>query len=272
MRELSAPSPARSAWLRQRQRRQRLIRLWQVSLLLAVLAVWELSVRLGWSDGFLFSSPSRMAATLVQLCRDGSLAVHIGTSCLETAVGFLLGTALGAAVAVCMWWSESLARVLDPYLVVLGALPKTALGPIFIVWMGAGMGSIILMTLAISLIVTILNMYVGFQSTDEQKLRLMRSLGATRLQILGMLVLPANYPTLFNTLKVNVGLSWVGAMMGEFLVSRAGLGYLIVYGSQVFNMDLVMTSVVILAAAAVVMYRLVLWVEKILNRLWGLQP
>ena len=154
----------------------------------------------------------------------------------------------------------------------LGALPKTALGPIFIVWMGAGMGSIILMTLAISLIVTILNMYVGFQSTDEQKLRLMRSLGATRLQILGMLVLPANYPTLFNTLKVNVGLSWVGAMMGEFLVSRAGLGYLIVYGSQVFNMDLVMTSVVILAAAAVVMYRLVLWVEIILNRLWGLQP
>ncbi|MFR7892717.1 MAG: ABC transporter permease [Dysosmobacter sp.] len=168
-----------------------------------------------------------------------------------------------------MWWWEKLARVLDPYLVVLNALPKTALGPIFIVWMGAGMGAIIVMTLAISLIVTILTMYQGFMTTDPEKLRLMRSLGARRSQMLWLLVFPANCPTLFNTLKVNVGLSWVGVIMGEFLVSRAGLGYLIVYGSQVFNMDLVMTSVLILALAAVVMYQLVLRVEKILNRIGG---
>ena len=170
------------------------------------------------------------------------------------------------------WWRwPTLSRVLDPYLVVLNALPKTALGPIFIVWMGAGMGAIIVMTLAISLIVTILTMYQGFMTTDPEKLRLMRSLGARRSQMLWLLVFPANCPTLFNTLKVNVGLSWVGVIMGEFLVSRAGLGYLIVYGSQVFNMDLVMTSVLILALAAVVMYQLVLRVEKILNRTWGVQ-
>ena len=161
--------------------------------------------------------------------------------------------------------------MLDPYLVVLNALPKTALGPIFIVWMGAGMGAIIVMTLAISLIVTILTMYQGFMTTDPEKLRLMRSLGARRSQMLWLLVFPANCPTLFNTLKVNVGLSWVGVIMGEFLVSRAGLGYLIVYGSQVFNMDLVMTSVLIVALASVVMYQLVLRVEKILNRTWGVQ-
>ena len=136
--------------------------------------------------------------------------------------------------------------------------------------MGSGIGSIIAMTLAISLIVTILNMYVGFLSTDGEKIRLMRSLGAKRSQVLWMLVFPANYPTLFNTRKVNVGLSWVGVIMGEFLVSRAGLGYLIVYGSQVFNMDLVMVSVLILAAAAVAMYRLVLLAEKILHHYWGL--
>ncbi|MDR4052719.1 MAG: ABC transporter permease subunit, partial [Oscillospiraceae bacterium] len=136
---------------------------------------------------------------------------------------------------------------------------------------GAGRGSIIVMTLAISLIVTILSMYQGFLGTDSEKLRLMRSLGATRGQILWMLVFPASFPTLFNTLKVNVGLSWVGVIMGEFLVSRAGLGYLIVYGSQVFNMDLVMASVVILAAAAVVMYRLVLGAEKLLQHYWGVK-
>ena len=264
-------SPAHLAWLRVRQRRKRTVRLWQISLLVFLFLLWELSTRLGWSDGFLISSPSRMAVTLINLCRSGEIFVHIGTSCLETVVGFTAGTLLGTAVAVCMWWWDMVARVLDPYLVVLNALPKTALGPIFIVWMGAGMGSIIMMTLAISLVVTILNMYMGFISTDAEKLRLMRSLGASRSQILWLLVFPANYPTLFNTLKVNVGLSWVGVIMGEFLVSRAGLGYLIVYGSQVFNMDLVMASVLILAVAAVLMYRAVLWMEKILHHFWGVQ-
>ena len=259
---MNSLSPARKAYLLSVRRQKRQVRLWQIALLAGLLLLWELSCRLGLSDGFLISSPSRMAGTLQSLW-------HIGVSCGETVVGFLSGTALGTAVAICMWWSEKLAKILDPYLVVLNALPKTALGPIFIVWMGAGAGAIIVMTLAISLIVTILNMYQGFLSTDEEKIRLMRSLGASRWQILWLLVFPANAPTLFSTLKVNVGLSWVGVIMGEFLVSQAGLGYLIVYGSQVFNMDLVMTSVVILAAAAVVMYQLVLWVEKILNRFWG---
>lgn len=262
-------SPGRQAYLLAVRRQKRQVRLWQAALLAGLLALWELSCRVGLSDGFLISSPSRMAATFVSLCRGGDLWRHIGVSCGETVIGFLSGTALGTAVAICMWWSGKLARILDPYLVVLNALPKTALGPIFIVWMGAGQGAIIVMTLAISLIVTILNMYQGFLSTDEEKIRLLRSLGANRRQILWLLVFPANAPTLFSTLKVNVGLSWVGVIMGEFLVSQAGLGYLIVYGSQVFNMDLVMTSVVILAVAAVVMYRLVVWVEKILNRFWG---
>ena len=265
----SAPSPRRAAYLHAQARRARVIRLWQAGLLLALLGLWELSARLGWSDGFLISSPGRVAATVVRLWQEGQLWHHVGVSVAETVIGFTAGTALGTAVAVCMWWSEDLSRVLDPYLVVLNALPKTALGPIFIVWMGAGTGAIVTMTLAISLIVTILNMYQGFRATDPEKTRLMRSLGARRGQILWLLVFPANYATLLATLKVNVGLSWVGVIMGEFLVSRAGLGYLIVYGSQVFNMDLVMASVLILAAAAVVMYRLVLRAEKYLNRLLG---
>ena len=183
MHELPAPSAAHLQWLRRRAQRRRRIRLCQLALLVALFGVWELSTQLGWSDGFLISSPSRMVRTFVQLCSGGELLVHIGTSCLETVVGFTLGTALGTLVAVCMWWSDTLSQILDPYLVVLNALPKTALGPIFIVWMGAGIGSIIAMTLAISLIVTILNMYVGFLSTDGEKIRLMRSLGAKRSQV-----------------------------------------------------------------------------------------
>lgn len=262
-------SQERQLYLTAKIRRRRKIRLWQIFLLVALFAIWEGSCYFGWTDGFLTSSPSRMANTFSALWRSGDLWRHIGTSCLETAVGFTAGTLFGTLIAVIMWWSDTIAEILDPYLVVLNALPKTALGPIFIVWMGAGMGSIIVMTLAISLIVTILSMYQGFRSVEPEKIRLMRTLNATRSQIFGMLVFPANYATLLNTLKVNVGLSWVGVIMGEFLVSRAGLGYLIVYGSQVFNMDLVMTSVLILAVCAVVMYQLVRWLENILNHLLG---
>jgi NitT/TauT family transport system permease protein len=263
-------SPRRLIYLAQQKRRKRAIRLFQIALLAGLFILWELSAALEWNDAFLISSPSRMAETFAALWRSGDLWKHIGTSCLETVVGFTAGTILGTAIAIAMWWSDFLSRVLDPYLVVLNALPKTALGPIFIVWMGAGAGAIIAMTLAISLIVTILNMYQGFSSTQPEKVQLMHTFGASRAQILWLLVFPANCPTLFNTLRVNVGLSWVGVIMGEFLVSRSGLGYLIVYGSQVFNMDLVMTSVLLLALAAVVMYQGVLGLEKILNRQWGI--
>ena len=248
------PSPRRAAYLRTVRREKRRVRIWQIALVAVLFAVWELSCRLGLSDGFLVSSPSRMVQTLWRLCASGELWHHAAVS-----------------IAVAMWWSDTAARILDPYLVVLNALPKTALGPIFIVWMGAGMGAIVTMTLAISLIVTILSMYTGFRTTDPEKLRLMRTLGADKRQILWLLVFPANCPTLFSTLKVNVGLSWVGVIMGEFLVSRAGLGYLIVYGSQVFNMDLVMASVLVLGLAAVGMYLLVLRAEAFLNHLWGVR-
>lgn len=266
-----APSPRRTAYLRTMRREKRRVRIWQIALVAGLFAVWELSCRLGLSDGFLVSSPSRMVQTLWRLCASGELWHHAAVSIGETVLGFTAGTVLGTAVAVAMWWSDTAARILDPYLVVLNALPKTALGPIFIVWMGAGMGAIVTMTLAISLIVTILSMYTGFRTTDPEKLRLMRTLGADKRQILWLLVFPANCPTLFSTLKVNVGLSWVGVIMGEFLVSRAGLGYLIVYGSQVFNMDLVMASVLVLGLAAVGMYLLVLRAEAFLNHLWGVR-
>lgn len=268
---MSEPTPSvqRLAYLRARRRQSRHVRFWQGFLLVAFLALWELSARLGWVDEFIVSSPSRVVTCLKTLYQSGDLWLHIGTSCGETVIGFLLGTFLGTLVAIGLWWSPFLSRITDPYLVVLNALPKTALGPIFIVWIGAGAASIIAMTLAISIIVTILNMHVGFLSTDPQKIRLMQTMDASRGQILRLLVFPANYATLFNTLKVNVGLSWVGVIMGEFLVSKAGLGYLIVYGSQVFNMDLVMTTVLLLAVAAVVMYQCVLLLERVLKHRLG---
>lgn len=262
-------SPQRAAYLQGRRRRRTAVILLRIGLLVVLFASWELAARTGAIDAFIFSCPSRMWETLRDLAASGDLLLHVGTSVWETVVGFVLGTLLGTVVAILLWWSPFLSRVLDPYLVVLGALPKTALGPVFIVWIGAGPSSIIAMTLAISLIVTILDMHNGFLATDPEKIRLMRTLGASRRQILTKLVLPANFTTMINALKVNVGLSWVGVIMGEFLVSKAGLGYLIVYGSQVFQMDLVMTTVLLLAAAAALMYQCILWLEKALKTYMG---
>ena len=262
-------SRERADYLRQQKRTKYMVWTARIGLLLAFFALWEVAARLGWVDAFIVSSPGRVLNTTVNLYDTGELWLHLGTSCLETVIGFLLGTVLGAVLAVVLWLSPMLYRVLDPYLVVLNSLPKTALGPVFIVWIGAGPSSIIAMTLAISLVVTVLEIHNGFQSTDEEKVRLMQSFGANKRQMLFKLVIPANFTTMINALKVNVGLSWVGVIMGEFLVSKAGLGYLIVYGSQVFKMDLVMATVLLLSLAAAGMYQGILLLEKVLKKYLG---
>jgi len=253
-------------YLKKVRMRKTLILVLRLFLLVAFFALWELLARLKLIDPFITSQPSRIADTIASLYREGKLFYHTGITCLETVIGFMLGTTAGTLIAVILWWSEVLSRVLEPYLVVLNSLPKIALGPIFIVWIGAGPTSIIAIALTISLIVTILEVLNGFVSVDSEKIKLVMTFGANRLQVLTKVVLPSSYPVIINALKVNVGLSWVGVIVGEFLVSKAGLGYLIVYGGQVFQLDLVMTSVLILSVAAALMYQGVVYIEKSLIR------
>lgn len=234
----------------------------QLLLLILIFAVWEVSANLNLIDPFIMSQPSRILKTLISLSKDGSLFLHTGITVYETIIGFVSGTLLGTLIAIVLWWSDFIAKVLDPYMVVLNALPKTALGPIILVWIGGTTTSIIVMALLISIVVTILNVYLGFISCDEEKIKLLKTFGASKLQLLEKVVLPANIPTIISVLKINVGLSLVGVIVGEFLVSKAGLGYLIIYGGQVFKMDLVMTSIIILAVVAALLYICVHWVEK----------
>lgn len=259
-------SPEHRAYLHGIRRRDRFVTAMRYLLLAAFILFWEAAARLGWIDPFIGSSPSRLCAAILRLYQGGDLWLHIGVTLLETVVGFLLGTALGTFIAILLWWSATLNRILDPYLVVLNALPKIALGPILIVWFGAGMKSIIVMGLLISLVVTIMTVLAGFNAITGEKQLLMRTLGASKLQILTMVVLPASIPTIMSALKISVGMSWVGVIVGEYLVSKAGLGYLIVYGGQVFNLDLVMASIVILCLLAAVMYYGVANLERRIGR------
>ena len=194
---------------------------------------------------------------------ENQLFYHIGITCLETIIGFILGTLLGTLIACLLWWSEFLSKVADPYLVILNSLPKVALGPVIIVWVGAGAPAIIAMALAISLIVTILEMIHGFKNTDKNLIKMANTFNANKFQIFTKIVFPSNITTLINTLKVNIGLSLVGVISGEFLVSKGGLGYLIVYGGQVFKLDLVMTSVIVLGIVAALMYKIITLIEKL---------
>ncbi len=258
-------SRERAAYLQKRKRKKYMIRTVQVSMVIILLALWEILADIGVIDSFIMSQPSRMVKTLLHLSENG-LLTHLGVTCAETLVGFLLGTMLGVGLAVLLWWSKTLSCICEPFLVVLNALPKIALGPVFIVWVGAGVQAIIVMALAISLIVTVLEMLNGFLSTDEETITMVRTFGADRRQVFTKVVMPSNLHTLFHSMKVNIGLSLVGVIAGEFLVSKAGLGYLIVYGGQVFKLDLVMTSVVILAVVAALLYQSVVIAERAVTR------
>lgn len=260
-----AASKERMEYLKQKKRRKRLIHICQIAILVIVLVLWEVLARVGVIDSFIMSQPSRILNTFGNLSSNG-LLTHLGVTCMETITGFGLGVVGGTLLAILLWWSDFLARVSEPYLVVLNSLPKIALGPVIIIWVGAGTQAIIVMALAISLIVTVLEMLNGFLNTDPEKILMARTFGANRFQVFTKIVFPSNLHTLFNSLKINIGLSLVGVIAGEFLVSKAGLGYLIVYGGQVFQLDLVMTSVIILAVVAALLYEAVVVLEKIVTR------
>jgi NitT/TauT family transport system permease protein len=259
-------SKNRFLYLTKKRRRQRFIRLCQFSVLFFTVGLWEGFARLGIIDSFLMSQPSRIWRTLANF-QNNQLLNHIGVTMFETVIGFCIGVFLGIGIAFILWYSNFLAKVSEPFLVVLNALPKIALGPVIIIWVGAGQQAVIVMALAISLIVTVMEMLNGFRTTDSELIKMAKTFRANRLQTFVKIVFPSNLQTLFNCLKINIGLTLVGVIAGEFLVSRAGLGYLIVYGGQVFQMDLVMTSVMILAVLAALLYRFVVLLEWVILRI-----
>lgn len=235
----------------------------RVAILLFFLFIWELSARFEWVNPFITSSPSRIAKTIAELYHNGTLFYHVGTTLWETLAGFAIAVVLGYSIALLLWWSDIVRRISEPYFVVLNALPKIALGPLIIIWCGTGSEAIVFMTVLIGLIVAILNMLNGFMATDKNKLLLLQSMGASKLQILLKLVIPSSLPNFISMLKINVGMAWIGSIMGEYIVSKAGIGYLIVYGGQVFKLDLVMSAVFILCVLAAAMYAIVALVERL---------
>ena len=262
-------SPQYLEWLRRERRGHLMVRAAQLAILAAFLLLWELAPRYDLINPLFTSFPSTIWPTFVELLeatpQRASILSHTWATVLATVVGFTAAMVLGTAIAAALWWWHRLYKVLDPYLVVANAMPKTAFVPLFYIWLGATM-SIYGMSLAISLFITILMIYSGFQGIDPNKIKLAQTFGASKGQILTKVVLPGSVPTLIAALKVNAGLSLVGVVVGEFQSASLGLGYLIQYGSQIFKMNIVMTAITILAIVSSLMYLAIAWLETAVLR------
>ena len=234
----------------------------QLLIILLFLGLWEYLTNKEIISPFIYSSPSRIIATIKELIRDNNLFIHIYITLKEVLIAFIMGLSLGFIIALILYEFKFLAKILDPFLTMLNSLPKVALGPLIIIVCGANIKSIILMALLINLIISIITIYNGFLITDEYKLKLFKSMNASKFQILTQLVIPSSYQTIISSCKLCIAQTLIGIIMGEFLVSKQGIGYLIVYGKQVFNLNYVMTGIVLLSIISYILYKLIITIEK----------
>lgn len=251
-------------YLRKKKVRKILVIFTQILLAALLITIWELLAKYKIINTFITSSPSKVLSTIISLYNDNNLFNNIWTTIYETLISFSLGTIIGIITATILWYFNFIYKVLDPYLTILNSLPKIALGPIIIIFFGANINSIIIMALLISVIVTIITVYNGFISTDKNRINLLKSFSATKAQIFKYVILPSSYSTIISSLKINISMTLIGVIMGEFLVSKSGIGYLINYGSQVFNLNLVISGIIILMIVSYLMYIIVSYIEKIL--------
>jgi len=252
-------------YLKKEKKKERIILFFQIFIVFFFIILWQFLADKNIINTFITSSPKMVLETIIKLVKEDNLFYHIWVTIYETLISFSLGTFIGIFIASIMWWNDYIRKIIDPYLTVLNSLPKVALGPIIIVWCGAQIKSIILMSLFISVIVMIMTVIESFENIDSNKEKLMKVLGANKKQIFFKLVLPSSKKTIISALKICISMSLIGVIMGEFLVSKAGVGYLIMYGSQVFNLDLVVTGIFILAILSWIMYSIIYYIEKRLN-------
>jgi NitT/TauT family transport system permease protein len=242
---------------------KQMIRLMRILIFIIFLLTWEVCARNGVIDSFFFSSPSQIFSTFITMCREEALFLHIGITLIETLVSFLLVIIIGVTMTILLWQFPRVSSVLEPYLVVLNSLPKSALAPLLIVWFGTNIKTIIIAGISVAVFGSIINLYTGFREIEEDKVKLILTLGGRKKDVLCKVVLPASIPYLLSNMKVNIGLCLVGVIIGEFIGAKQGLGYLIIYGSQVFKLDWVIMAIAILCVMAMGLYSLINLLEKL---------
>lgn len=259
-------STGQALFLHSLKRRRLTVRIARAAILVLFLLLWEISADTGLIDSFIFSSPSKICICFWEMVIDRSIFLHIGMTLYETIASFLLVTLVSILTAVLLWCSRRLSEILEPYLVVLNSLPKSALAPLLIVWLGATPVTIIVAGMSVALFGSIMNLYTSFTTVDQEKIKLIYTLHGNRRHALTKVVLPGSIPSIISNMKVNIGLCLVGVVIGEFLAARNGLGYLIIYSSQVFKMNWLLMSIVLLCIMAMTLYALIGLSEKLYKK------
>lgn len=234
----------------------------RIFLLIQFLIVWELLSHYQIIDPFFFSSPSKITFLFINMCKDYEIFIHTGITLFETFISFIIVNVLSIMIAIILISSKTLSSIIEPYLVVLNSLPKSALAPLIIVWLGTGSKTIIIAGASVALFGSIINLYTGFQSVDKEKIKLITTLGGNQLDRLTKVIIPSSFPNIVSNMKVNIGLCLVGVIIGEFLAAKKGLGYLIIYSSQVFKLDSLILSIIILCIIAFFLYQFIDMIER----------
>lgn len=256
MKDLEAMTP-QELYVYNHKHYHHLVTLFRFAIFALFLALWEGGARLGVLDSFFFSSPSGVVQCIITMFREQELLLHILITLAETLLSFAIVTIGSFALATFLWHSSYISKILDPYLVILNSLPKSALAPLFLVWLGAGMKTVITCGVFVAFFSSTISLYTGFLQTDNDKTTLIYTLGGTKKDVFHKIVVPSSIPLLVSLSKVNIGLALVGVIIGEFICSRYGLGHLIIYGSQVFQLDMVISSIMILCIIAFGLYKII---------------
>jgi NitT/TauT family transport system permease protein len=236
-------------------KRQKLMILWsRILVFVGFLLLWQVCSDSGRIDSFYFSSPVEIWGLFVQDIADMTLLSHIGITLLESGISFLIIVVLSLLTAGFFWFYPSIGKMSEPFLIVLNSLPKSALAPLIIVWLGTGIRTIIICGISVGLFGFILNLYQTFAQTDMERIKLIETLGGNKRDAFTKVVFPGSIPTFISIAKVNIGLTLVGVIIGEFLAGRRGLGYLIIYSSQTFRLSMVILAVLILCVIAMGLY------------------
>ena len=255
-------SAAQAKFLLKEKRHKQKVFFLRILILILCIAVLDAAERRGLMNDFIFSSPSLIGSLFLTMAKDGSIFYHIGVTLMETVASFLLVTVLGLLLAILLWSNKGISETLEPYLVVLTSLPKSALAPVLIVWLGNNLKTIIVVGIIIAVFGSIITLTTGFLGVDQDKIKLIYTLGGKKKDVLSKVLVPSSIPIIISTMKVNIGLCLVGIIIGEFLAANKGLGYLIIYGSQVFKMDLVMLSIIVLCVLSAILYYFITMLEK----------
>ncbi|MBX3121535.1 MAG: ABC transporter permease [Nitrospira sp.] len=235
---------------------------YQIILFVGFLALWEYAIRAQWLPVYLYGQPSGIWRELVKGVQSGALVHDTWITAQETIIGFIIGSVTGSIAGLGLWLSPTTAAILRPLMVALNGLPKIALAPLIVVWFGVGMESKVAIAAIITFIVAMLTSFAGSQEVDSDYIRMMKSLGASRLQTFRMVVVPGTVPWIASAFRLNIGFAMIGAVVGEYISAEAGLGHHVYYSGTLYNLNAVWGGIFALMILALILDAMVGWVER----------